>query len=110
MNTLKDKVIVITGASSGIGRGIALACAHEGADIVVNYRQSADKAAAVVNDIEALDGDGRGVLTTKRRSLRHGWFSLGGVEGLERWERRKETVPPPVAQQVGGSPAFVGSA
>ena len=54
MNTLKDKVIVITGASSGIGRGIALACAHEGADIVVNYRQSADKAAAVVNDIEAL--------------------------------------------------------
>lgn len=35
MNTLKDKVIFITGASRGIGREIALKCAKEGAKIVV---------------------------------------------------------------------------
>lgn len=54
MNRLKDKVIVVTGASSGIGRGIALACANEGADIVVNYRKSADRATEVVAEIEQL--------------------------------------------------------
>ena len=54
MNRLKDKVIVVTGASSGIGRGIAVACAAEGADIVVNYRHSADKADQVVAEIEQL--------------------------------------------------------
>ncbi len=54
MNKLKNKVVVVTGASSGIGRGIALACAREGADVVVNYRQSVDKAEAVVAEINAL--------------------------------------------------------
>ncbi|TMB30552.1 MAG: SDR family NAD(P)-dependent oxidoreductase, partial [Deltaproteobacteria bacterium] len=34
---LKDKVAVITGADSGIGRAVALAFAREGADIVVSY-------------------------------------------------------------------------
>ncbi|RKY58574.1 MAG: short-chain dehydrogenase, partial [Candidatus Latescibacterota bacterium] len=32
---LKDKVVVITGAGAGIGRGTALACAREGAKVVV---------------------------------------------------------------------------
>lgn len=54
MNRLKDKVIVVTGASSGIGRGIALACASEGADIIVNYKNSVDRAAQVVTEIEQL--------------------------------------------------------
>ncbi len=54
MNRLKDKVIVVTGASSGIGRGIAVACATEGADVVVNYRHSADKADRVVADIKQM--------------------------------------------------------
>ena len=33
---LKDKVVVVTGAGGGIGRDIALACAAEGANVVVN--------------------------------------------------------------------------
>ena len=54
MNKLNNKVVVVTGASSGIGRGIALACAREGADVVINYRQSADKAEAVAAEIQAM--------------------------------------------------------
>lgn len=52
MKCLKDKVAVITGASSGIGRGIAEAFAKEGADIVVNYLKSKDSAEALVKEIE----------------------------------------------------------
>ena len=36
MNRLQDKVIVVTGSSSGFGRGIATACAAEGAKLVVS--------------------------------------------------------------------------
>lgn len=51
MERLKDKIAVITGASSGIGRGIAEAFAREGADIVVNYQKSKDSAEAIVETI-----------------------------------------------------------
>ena len=34
---LENKVILVTGSSQGIGAGIALRLAQEGADIVVNY-------------------------------------------------------------------------
>ncbi len=52
MERLKDKVAVITGASRGIGRGIAEAFAREGADIVVNYLKSKDQAESVVEEIK----------------------------------------------------------
>ena len=49
---LEDKVAVVTGASSGIGREIALTLALKGAKIVVNYRGNDDEANKVVLDIE----------------------------------------------------------
>ncbi len=52
MKRLKDKIAVITGASSGIGRGIAKAFAKEGADVVVNYRKSKEKAELLVEEIK----------------------------------------------------------
>ena len=52
MERLKNKVAVITGASSGIGRGIAQAFAEEGADIVVNYLKSKEKAEALVDELK----------------------------------------------------------
>ncbi len=51
---LDGKIAVITGASRGIGRAIALRLAKEGALVVVNYRKSGDAAAAVVHEIEAV--------------------------------------------------------
>src|SRR5271167_4434389 len=50
---LKDKVAIITGAGQGIGRGIALAMAKEGAHIVVSGR-SEEKCGPVVKEIEDL--------------------------------------------------------
>lgn len=52
---LSNKVAIITGASRGIGRAIALAMAKEGADVVVNYASN-DAAAAEVADLIRATG------------------------------------------------------
>jgi 3-oxoacyl-[acyl-carrier protein] reductase len=56
MNQLKDKVAVITGASKGIGAGIALAYAAQGAAVVVNYASSREGADRVVEQIKSAGG------------------------------------------------------
>ena len=56
MKRFTGKVALVTGASLGIGRGIALCLAQEGADVVVNYRSHRDEAEAVAQEIEALGG------------------------------------------------------
>lgn len=53
---LRDRVAIITGASRGIGRAIALALAAEGANVVVNYASSSDAAQQVVADITEAGG------------------------------------------------------
>lgn len=45
---------MVTGGARRIGRGIALALARAGADVTITYRSSADEAAAVVREMEAL--------------------------------------------------------
>ena len=52
--SLNGKTALVTGASRGIGRAIALRLAEDGANVAVIYAGSADKAEAVVNEITAL--------------------------------------------------------
>lgn len=53
---LREKVAVVTGASRGIGRAIALELARRGASVVVNYNRTADAAQEVVTTIEEEGG------------------------------------------------------
>jgi len=48
---LKGQKAIVTGANSGIGKAIALALGHAGAEVVVNYRDGEDAAVAVVKEI-----------------------------------------------------------
>ena len=57
MFDLKGKKALVTGGSRGIGRGIALALAQAGADVVVNYHSNETEAEKVVEEIKALGRD-----------------------------------------------------
>lgn len=52
--SLKGKRILVTGSSTGIGRAVVLECALAGADVVVNCRQSIEKAETVAEEARAL--------------------------------------------------------
>jgi len=53
---LKNRVALVTGAGTGIGRAIALLFAREGASVAVNYSRSREAAEEVVSQIRAVGG------------------------------------------------------
>ncbi|WP_038055909.1 3-oxoacyl-[acyl-carrier-protein] reductase [Thermodesulfobacterium hydrogeniphilum] len=54
MAELEGKLALVTGASRGIGRAIAYEFAKEGADVIINFRGSEDKAKELAQEIEKL--------------------------------------------------------
>jgi 3-oxoacyl-[acyl-carrier protein] reductase len=69
MSDLAGKVALVTGASRGIGRAVAVALARAGADVAVNYHERAEAAAEVHRDIEQA---GRRAVTVQADVSRSG--------------------------------------
>ena len=53
---LAEKTALVTGASRGIGKAVAIALGKAGAEVIVNYSNSFEKAEEVVQEIKALGG------------------------------------------------------
>ena len=69
---LSGRCALVTGASSGIGRAIALELARAGANVIVHHRRSADEANAVAAEITAM---GRGALAVQLDLRNHQNFA-----------------------------------
>ncbi len=54
---LENRVALITGAARGVGKGIALRFASEGANVIVNYRSSREAAEKLCEQIRAMGRD-----------------------------------------------------
>jgi glucose 1-dehydrogenase len=55
--TLEDKVALVTGSSQGIGQGIVLRLAQEGADVVINYRSHPEGAEETLAKVQEMGGN-----------------------------------------------------
>ena len=60
MKLLENKVVIITGASRGIGKSIAEECVQQGATVVFTYLSSKEKAEALVKELTANGGKAKG--------------------------------------------------
>ena len=88
MTELIGKRAFVTGASRGIGAGIALALAREGADVALTYERSADRAAGVVQGIGKMNRRGFAIQADSgdpaavKRSVEEAVKVLGGLDIL----------------------------
>jgi NAD(P)-dependent dehydrogenase (short-subunit alcohol dehydrogenase family) len=85
---LGGKLVLVTGAGTGIGQGIAMALAQMGADVALHYSRSAEGARETVAHIKALGGRAiaiqgdLGVVADCRRVVDEAAAFLGGLDGL----------------------------
>jgi glucose 1-dehydrogenase len=105
-NRLEGKRALVTGGDQGIGRGIAIRLAREGADVVIGFRSNKEGADDAVREIQSLGRKGGAVqgdvskVADGQKFVTEGIAKLGGVDilvnnaGLERradfWEVKEE--------------------
>ncbi len=122
MSRLKDRIAVVTGSSSGIGQGIAIRFAREGARVVVNYIGHPDGADQTLDAIQKVGGEGIicqadvTVMDEIRRLIDAAWKAWGGCDilvnnaGLEKegdfWEVTESDYDKVLAVNLKG-PFFV---
>lgn len=85
---LEGKLVLVTGAGTGIGQGIALEAARQGADVVLSYANSAKGALEAVEEIKGLGRRATAikadlsVVSECQRLVDEGVAFLGGLDGL----------------------------
>jgi len=84
--SLDGKLVLVTGGGTGIGRGVALELARQGADVALSYASSAKGALGAVEEIQGM---GRRAIAIKgnlseagggRSSSFPGWFGWAGEQ------------------------------
>jgi NAD(P)-dependent dehydrogenase (short-subunit alcohol dehydrogenase family) len=97
--TLDGKLVLVTGAGTGIGQGIALVLAQQGADVALHYRGSAEGALEAVAQIKdmgrraaAIQGD-LGIVADCCRVVDEAGLFLGGLDGLVNNAGITTTIP-----------------
>ena len=88
MNRLQGKVALVTGSSQGIGQGVAIRLAQEGAKIVVNYHSNPDGAEETLKQIRAAGSDGISIQADMGKTaeidnlIQQGLSKFGGIDIL----------------------------
>jgi 3-oxoacyl-[acyl-carrier protein] reductase len=82
MNRFKGKVALVTGSSRGIGRALTLAYAREGADVIINYVRSRDKAEEVAASVKEI---GAQALVVQADVTREDQVRAMATEALEKF-------------------------
>jgi NAD(P)-dependent dehydrogenase (short-subunit alcohol dehydrogenase family) len=112
---LKGKIALVTGATSGVGREIALRLAAEGASMAVNYRGSAAEAELIVKEIESKGGSAKAYqadvanFAAVKAMIEAVAKDFGGLNilinnaGLVKRQRFVETTPEDWHAQIGAS-------
>jgi 3-oxoacyl-[acyl-carrier protein] reductase len=81
---LKGEIALVTGGSRGIGKAVALALGRHGAEVIVNYVSSPDKAEAVCQEIR----EGGGAATAVKFDVGNADETVAAVEGILKEKKR----------------------